>query len=358
MYRPLDSAGPLSPAAGPPAGRRPRVLLAMNPTLPSELFNGPALAEYHPVLLPQDLSAPDAAKALRSAEVLLSCWGAPRLDEQLLAAAPALKAVIHAAGTVKGLVTAACWERGITVSSAAWANALPVAEYTVAAVLLSNKRILDLHDAYRRTRGALDWRERYAGIGNYRRTVGIVGASRIGRRVIELLRPYDIDLLVHDPYLGDAEASELGVRRCELDELCAGSDVVSLHAPQLPGTERMIDGRRLALMRDGATLINTARGALVDTEALIAELRSGRLRAVIDVTEPEVLPPDSPLYDLPNVLLTPHIAGSFGNELRRMGDSAMAELARYSGGLPFAHPVLRDELDRGPDQCGRFRRPP
>jgi phosphoglycerate dehydrogenase-like enzyme len=108
----------------------------------------------------------------------------------------------------------------------------------------------------------------------------------------------------------------------------------------------MLDKRRLALIRDGATVINTARGSLVDGDALAGELASGRLYAVIDVTEPEVLPADSVLYDLPNVLLTPHIAGSVGNELHRLVDAAVDELARYAAGLDFAHPVLRHELAR------------
>jgi phosphoglycerate dehydrogenase-like enzyme len=108
----------------------------------------------------------------------------------------------------------------------------------------------------------------------------------------------------------------------------------------------MLDARRLALLADGATLINTARGSLVDMEALTKELTSGRIDAVLDVTEPEILPADSPLYDLPNVLLTPHIAGSMGGELRRLAHSALDELDRYSRGLPFTHPVLPESIGR------------
>jgi phosphoglycerate dehydrogenase-like enzyme len=183
-------------------------------------------------------------------------------------------------------------------------------------------------------------------VGNFGKTVGIVGASRIGRRVIELLRPFQLDVLVSDPYLDADAARRLGVDRRELDELLAASDVVSLHAPALPSTRHMIDARRLALLRDGATLINTARGSLVDQDALVAELASGRIDAVLDVTEPEVLPPDSPLYELPNVVLTPHIAGALGVELRRLGDAAIDEIERYAAGEPFAHQVTAGDLDR------------
>ncbi|MFC1430185.1 hydroxyacid dehydrogenase [Streptacidiphilus sp. N1-3] len=337
-----------------PAGRaphRPRTMLAMSPELLPRILGTAAadrlalVADLVPGVF-DDFGTRRARQALAETEVLLSFWGCPPVDRAVLAAAPRLRAVVHAAGSVKYIVTPECRLRGIAVSSAAWANALPVAEYTVAAVLMSNKRLLQISADFRRVRHLDDWHHRYADVGNYRRTVGLVGASRIGRRVIELLRPYDLDLVVYDPYLGRAEAEALGVRRLGLDELCAVSDVLSLHAPALDETRGMIDRRRLALLPDGATVINTARGSLIDTEALVDELSAGRLHAVLDVTEPELLPADSPLYALPNVLLTPHVAGSVGGELHRMADSAVAELARYAAGQPFQHPVLLEEWDR------------
>jgi phosphoglycerate dehydrogenase-like enzyme len=320
----------------------------MHSGLPSRLFSTAALERLRRVagidtdVVLTDLRAP----ALERAEIILSGWGCPPVDAQVLAGAPALRAIVHAAGGVKGHVTAACWERGILVSSAAAANAGPVAEYTLARILLANKGADRMARAYRERRGALDLHAEFPAVGNLGKTVGIVGASRIGRRVVELLRPFDLRVVVSDPYLDAAAAAALGVERLELDALLAAADVVSLHAPSLPSTRHMIDARRLALLRDGATLINTARGALVDHEALVAELATGRIDAVIDVTEPEVLPLDSPLYDLPNVVLTPHIAGALGVELRRLGDSAVAEIERYAAGEPFAHPVTAADLDR------------
>ncbi|MFD5081587.1 hydroxyacid dehydrogenase [Kitasatospora sp. NPDC058406] len=305
-----------------------------------------ALADLDPALVLDDFTTPEAATALAGAEVIVSGWGCPPIDEAVLAAAPRLRAVIHAAGSVKHHITDACWHRGIQVTSAAWANALPVAEYTVAAVLHANKQLLRIREDYRTRRAPYDWQAAYADAGNYRRTVGIVGASRIGRRVLELLRPHDLDLLLHDPYVEPAEAARLGARSVGLDELCAESAVVSVHAPELPDTHHLIDARRLALMPDGATLVNTSRGSLVDQDALVRELTTGRLDAVIDVTVPEVLPPDSPLYDLPNVVLTPHIAGSLGRELHRMAAAAADELARYTAGQPFAHPVHAEDAHR------------
>ncbi|MER6949232.1 hydroxyacid dehydrogenase [Nonomuraea sp. NPDC000554] len=279
---------------------------------------------------------------LSETEVLFTSWGCPPVTAEVLARAPRLRAIVHAAGSVKHHVTEACWQRGIAVSSAAAANAEPVAEFTLAAILFANKRVIDIARAYRVRRVRDDWDARYPGFGNYQRVIGVVGASRIGRRVIELLRPFDFDVLVSDPYLRE----DLGASKVELDELVARSDVVSLHAPALPETRHMIDARRLAAMRDGATLINTARGALVDQAALTAELVAGRLYAVLDHTEPEFLPATSPLYDLPNVLVTPHIAGSLGGELSRMTDLALDELSRYARGLPFEHEVEPATLSR------------
>jgi phosphoglycerate dehydrogenase-like enzyme len=297
-------------------------------------------------LVVDDFADSAAAAALREADLLFTCWGVPALDEPALAAAPRLRAVVHAAGSIRRHITEACWRRGLHVSSAAWANALPVAEYTVAVVLLANKRVLPIRDAYRAQRGARpDLHTLYTDVGNYHRTVGIVGASRIGRRVLELLRPYDLEPLLYDPFFTPAQATSLGARLVGLDELCAQSHVVSIHAPQLPATRHLVNRDRLALLRDGATLINTARGSLVDQDALIAELSTGRIDAVIDVTDPDVLPADSPLYDLPNVLLTPHIAGSLGNELHRMAAAAVEEVERYAAGLPFAHPVSREDME-------------
>ncbi|WP_405778019.1 hydroxyacid dehydrogenase [Streptomyces sp. NBC_00859] len=331
---------------------RPGVLLAMAPGIAERL-----LAERHHVrlnalartdsrLIAHDLARPtaDITAALAEAEVLFTCWGATPLTARILDSAPRLRAVVHAAGSVKHHITEACWERGITVTSAAAANALPVAEYTLATILLTNKRVLESASRYRAKRGDLEWRDPLDGAGNYRRTVGIVGASRIGRRVIELLRPFDLRVLLYDPYIDAGEATALGVESVPLDELCARSDIVTVHAPQLPSTLHMIGARQLAAMRDGATLINTARGSLVDEAALVPELAAGRLYAVLDVTDPETPCAGSPLYDLPNVLLTPHIAGSLGGELHRMADQALDELERYASGQAFADPVLPSDL--------------
>jgi phosphoglycerate dehydrogenase-like enzyme len=282
--------------------------------------------------------------ALDDVELLITGWGCAPITADVLAAAPRLRAIVHTAGTVRHHVTEECWERGIVVSSAAAANAVPVAEYAVAMILLAGKRVPDIAREFRAVRAQRDWNVLYPDAGNYGATVGLLGASLIGRRVADLLRPFDLEVLLHDPYVTDAEVRALGAEPVGLDDLFARSGVVSLHAPLLPATTGMVDARLLALMRDGATLLNTARGGLVDHAALERELLSGRLRAVLDVTTPEPLPPDSPLWGCDGVLFTPHVAGSKSNELRRLADAAAAEVQRWAAGLPFAHPVRRELL--------------
>nr|WP_203645890.1 hydroxyacid dehydrogenase [Streptomyces sp. SID14478] len=305
-------------------------------------------ADIQPPRVVREFSSPQARAALAECEVLLTGWGCPAIDTAVLDRAPRLRAVIHAAGTVKTFLSRDAYARGIAVSSAAAANAVPVAEFTLAAIILGAKRAFPLSHLFRtrrthRTGADLD---RHHWLGTHGITVGIIGASRIGRRVAELLRAIDAEVLLYDPYVGDAEAALLGATRTDLDTLVATSDVVSVHAPDTEETRHLLDARRLGMMRPGALLVNTARGPLVDTAALTEHLVSGRIDAVLDVTDPEPLPADHPLWGLPNVFITPHMAGAQGNEVGRLGALAVDELARYARGLPLNHPVLLDDLER------------
>ena len=181
-------------------------------------------------------------------------------------------------------------------------------------------------------------------LGNYGRTVGILSASMIGRRVLGLLRPHDLPLLLHDPHVPDEEIADLGAEAVSLAELFARSDVVSVHTPLLPETRGLVGRELIASMRPDAVLINTARGAVLDQDALAEATGAGRIRAILDVTDPEVLPPEHPLWDDGNVLITPHLAGSQGNELRRLAELAVAEVTRWAAGEAFTHPVHRERL--------------
>lgn len=334
-----------------PSAELPRAVFAMNPVHLPLLFPEPLLArlrrtaEIDPALVVEDLAAPAAKDALAGADVLITGWGCPQLDADALAAAPKLRAVLHAAGSVRALIGGALWERGVSVSSAVTGNAVPVAEYTLAMILLAGKDTFGQRERYRRTHTFPTPLET-APIGNLGRRVGVIGASRVGRRLLELLRPFDFEVLLYDPYVSPADAADLGAELLSLDELLRRSDIVSLHAPDIPETRNMLDRDRLALIRDGGTLINTSRGALVEHGALTEELVAGRLQAVLDVTEPEPLPAGSPLYSLPNVILTPHIAGSLGNELERLGEVVVDETERLARGLPLLHEVRHADLAR------------
>ncbi|MFC9162213.1 hydroxyacid dehydrogenase [Streptomyces fungicidicus] len=334
----------------PTPGHRPRAALAMSPDAAAAVLDAEsltdlaALCDLAPLPVLDDLTTSRARTVLADVDLLVTGWGCPPLDADVLRAAPRLRAVVHTAGSVRGHVTDACWERGIEVSSAAAANAVPVAEYTLAMILLTGKRVLETARDYRASRTRPDWLSTPRTVGNHRRTVGVLSASLIGRRVIELLRPHDVEVLLHDPFVDEAGAAELGVRSVGLAELFRRSDTVSVHTPLLPATRGLVGRELIDTMRPDAVLINTARGAVLDQDALADAALAGRIRAVLDVTDPEVLPPEHPLWQCDNVLLTPHLAGSQGNEWRRLAGLALSEIARWASGEGFLHPVRRERL--------------
>ena len=317
-------------------------------------FYGPsgmaALESVGRVLDPQPLSDfadPRADALLAEADVLLGHWGCPFIDSSVVDRAPSLGLIAYAAGTVKFTVAEDVLDRDIRVTSGAPANAEPVAEFTLASILFANKDVFFRRDAMRDP--SLNERRQPPSRlqGNWAKTVGIVGASMIGRRVIELLRPFpQLHVALYDPFVDEAEAAQLVQVELLHSELCARSDVLSIHAPDIPETRRMIGAEQLGALRPGATLINTARGALVDHDALLAEIESGRIYAVLDVTDPEPLPDDSPFRTSPNVFLTPHIAGSEGTELGRMTEYAVDEIRRWSAGEPARNEITRAALSR------------
>ncbi|MBZ2197874.1 hydroxyacid dehydrogenase [Occultella gossypii] len=291
-----------------------------------------------------DILSEPRLERLAATDALITGWGTQLVSTQVLARMPRLRAVVHTGGSVRKIVAPEAYRHGIRVSSQAVNNAVPVAEYTLAMIILALKGVPTAARTYLASRSRPDVYRQMAGVGVYRRTVGIVGASRVGRRVIHLLRSLDVDVVVYDPYLDAAAAVELGVRIVSLVDLASCSDVVSIHAPALPETHAMIDADFLAAMRDDATIINTARGIVIDEAALVDEVSRGRIHAVLDVTYPEVPHPSSPLWTMPNVVLTPHVAGALGVELQRLGDSAIEEVWRLTVGESLRHEVFPDQL--------------
>lgn len=324
---------------------RPTALLVMADTTfekqfgPAELHRLHALADLAEPIRVSDLDSPDSRARLAHAEVLITSWGCPTLTTDHLDAAPNLRAILHCAGSVRGLLPDDVHTRGIQVASAADLNAVPVAEFTLAAVIMAGKRAFPLAQ-HSRTEPA-GWGESFGSeLSNLGRTIGIVGFSKIGRRAVDLiartLAPERI--LVSDPMADAAAVAAAGASLTTLDDLLTRSDIVSLHAPLLPQTAGMIGARELALIPEGATLINTARGGLIDHDALAARCAAGTLDAILDVTDPEPLPVDHPLLALPNVAITPHIAGSLGTETRRLSRAMLDALEALTLGesLPGA----------------------
>lgn len=292
------------------------------------------------------LDDPAVAEHLDAVEVLITSWGAPALDAGALERMPRLKAVIHCAGTVRPVVSAELWQRGIVVSTSADVNAEPVAEFTLAAIILAGKKAPFLAADARTHRDDWSYREGRGRLGNSGLVIGVIGFSRIGKRVIQLVSSilHEAVILVADPYADPDAVAAAGATLTCLDEMLPVVDILTIHAPQLPSTRHMIAEPQLRALPDHCTVINTARGSLVDTAALERECATGRLNAILDVTDPEPLPASSPLYDLPNVMLTPHVAGSLGAETRRMTDAALDELERFAAARPLLREVRESDM--------------
>lgn len=281
------------------------------------------------------------ALGLAEVSVLLTGWGGPVLDAELLDRLPKLEIVLSTAGSVRPLVTPAFWARGLPIVSAAAANAVPVAQFTVAQIVLA------LNHAYRlaaKVRFDREFATHVSPPGVLDATVGLLSLGLIGRLVAEKLADLGVHVLAFDPFVGDDEAAHLGVELVAVEELFARCEVVSVHTPLLPETQGLVDEHLIRSMPHFATLVNTSRGAVVDEEALVRVLQDrGDLWALLDVTAPE--PPEalSPLYRLPNVVLTPHIAGSTGRERRRLGRLVVDELRRFHHREPLRHAVTSGE---------------
>ncbi|MBM4458391.1 MAG: hydroxyacid dehydrogenase [Chloroflexi bacterium] len=280
---------------------------------------------------------------LPAADACITSWDVAQLDADVMAAAPRLRAMAHMGSSVKRFVSDALWAAGVRVTSAGLALAMDVAETTLGLMIVGMKRVWPLGQHVR----AGGWRETpwWPARELFGKEVGIVGASNVGRHVIKLLRPFATHVLVCDPFLLPENAAELGAELVELDDLLRRADVVSLHAPAKPDTIHLLNAERLALMKDDALLINTARGSLIDEAALIAELRRGRFFAFLDVTDPEPPAADSPLRRLENVVVIPHIAGCIEN-CGRMGELAAEELRRFFAGEPAIYPIRPEMFER------------
>ena len=288
-----------------------------------------------PPLTPADLTP----SLLADVDVLVTAWGGPQLTQELLDSAPRLALVLYGAGSVRPIVTEASWARGVRVTTANAVIADAVGEYALAQVLYALKHGWRYVLAARARGESLPRATNEPGANGS--VVGLMSLGATGRATARLLARHDLVLQAYDPYVDPSVAASLGVRLVSLEELFATSDVVSLHAPVLDATRKVVSTGLLSSMKPDATLINTARGALVDEEALVQVLLDRPdLFAVLDVTDPEPPLPGSPLFSLPNVVVTPHLAGTLNTERRRQGALMAFELARYVAGEPLEHEVF------------------
>lgn len=279
-------------------------------------------------------------------EVIFSGMGSIEYSKELMEASPNLEAIFYAAGSMRSILSQEVWDRGIVISTANAANAVPVAEFTLSQILFTLK---DGWKFVRQTRQNLGKPEDinvHETLGNYKQTVGIISASQIGRKTIELLKPFDLDIILYDPYVSVDEAEDLGVKLVSLDEIFEQSDVVSLHATWLEETENMITGDHFRKTKNGASFINTARGAIIKEAEMLEVLKERTdITAILDVVYPEPPAKDSLIFKLDNVVYTPHIAGSTGHELARLGAFSLKEALRYINGEPLQYQITEESYE-------------
>lgn len=332
-----------------------KVALLVNKKMAESIFEPAALeflatfAEFNPANeLPDEMTLDFMAAKLADAECAVTCWGTPPLTDGLAAAAPKLRLLAHAAGSVKNLVPPEMWRaRRCRVTSNAPVIAEAVAQTTLSFILCSLGQFWALSAAAREGKWSGGESSLFTTKAINGLTVGIVGASLAGREVINILKPFNCNILLYDPYTTRYDAALLGVTLTEFETLLRSSDVVSLHVPGNLECKAMLNAANLPLLKDGALLVNTSRGIVIDETALAKELESGRIFACIDVTDPEPPAKDHPFRRLPNVILTPHIAGGHTvNGRRKLGNNTVNEIYNYIHKGVIKYEVREEMLTR------------
>lgn len=328
--------------------QHPKLLLAVDPDMRKTIFSSGDMKRMQK--LAEVLNCDPERKAdkafllekIPDVEVVVTSWGTAPLDSEVMSAAENLRVLIHAAGSVRPVVSSELWKRKIRVSSCAQAISYGVAEFCLGLILSCTKRVPWFGNSVKEGL----WMESSKAFGGafeiYQQNIGIIGAGHIGRYLVQLLKNFTCNLFVYDPYLEEEEARRLGVEKLEsLEEMFKRCRVVSLNAPTNEGTRHMLRGSHFALLPQGALFINTAGSSQIHEEEFLEELRKGRFVACIDRCEVEPVQLDHPFRRLPNVLLTPHIAGVMAENRLRIGTFAVNELESY-----VTHDVLHYGVDR------------
>lgn len=300
-----------------------------------------ALADLYPHVVTARTFDAHAA-ALAEVEVVFATWGMIRFEERHFRAMPKLRAVFYAAGNVKAFA-APLVERGVILVSAWETNAIPVAEMCLSQILLALRGYFRAVRNYRELRTPAAKAFPRPGVNG--ETVGMLGMGKIGTRLRALLRDYPLKVIAYDPFLTAERAAALDIEPVSLQAVFERSAVVCNHIPDLPDTRGVLTAAQFRAMRDGATFVNTGRGAQVVEADLVAVLRQRPdLTALVDVTWPEPPEAGSPLWDLPNLVISPHIGGTIGDEVVRLADTAIAEFEAWADGRPLRHRVTAEVL--------------
>lgn len=326
------------------------ILVAIRPSLYKLLFNAEADKQLQSLgrITRQNredlLTSSDLAKLVPGQDIVITGWGTPLFNAEVLAAADRLRLIAHTAGTIKRMLPPPVFADGRRVAHAAAAMATGVAETTLLLIMLCLRQFHKI-DRIFHERGWAAAKSIALGNEIAGKRIGVIGAGHTGRAVIKRLKAMEAELWLYDPYMSAAAATQLGARKMALEPLMRGCPIVTLQAPSTAETYRMIGAKQLRWLQDGAIFINTARTHLIDEAALLAELQSGRIRAALDVFEREPLPDDSPFRGLDNVILTPHVASHTPETRLRQGQIVTDEVASFLREGRLRHEVTLDMLD-------------
>ena len=289
-----------------------------------------------------DTGSESVKKAIKDADIAITSWGNNPIDEDILSVCPNLKLVAHAAGSVKPVVSDALWEKGVRVISSACPLGEGVAETALGFSISASKNFYNLNTSVK----SGGWNEGKENIRElFDLNIGVIGAGWAGKHYIKLMQNFYVDVYCYDPFVSEDTLSSLGAKKVELDWLLSNCDIVSIHAPSIPSTYHMINKDTLGLMKKDAVLINTARGTIIDEEALYEHMAEGNLKyACIDVFDPEPPVKENKLLTLDNVIVTPHLAGLAQNGLKRIGTFVCEEVAHFLEGKPMRGEVTKEML--------------
>lgn len=281
-------------------------------------------------------------------DVYVTTWGAPRLDEALLKHMPNLKLLCHLCGTVVPFVSEEMWNRGIRVISGNDFFAESVAEGTIAYMLTALREIPKFTHRFKSTRQWKNGSPAFYTNGLLGKTVGIVSYGAIAKHLVRMLQPFRVKLKVYDIVdIPEEDKEKYGIEQVSLDTLFSTCDVVSVHTPYNDHTHHLIKGSHFSQMKEGSLFVNTSRGAVIDQSALVETLKTGRIHAILDVYSPEPPASDDPLFELPNVIMVPHMAGPTTNLRQNITHDLLLESKQFvDRGGELSHEISRQKAEQ------------